>query len=106
TNMADWMVKCGALVQPLINLLEDKLFDEPFIHMDETTVQVLKEPGKKPSSKSYMWVRRAKNIILFDYSPSRSTKAAEKIIKGYAETLITDGYGVYDTLANNQLGCW
>lgn len=106
TNMADWMIKCSTLIQPLVNLLEDKLFDKPFIHMDETTVQVLKEPGKKPSSKSYMWVRRGQDIILFDYSPSRSTKAAEKIIKGYAKILITDGYGVYDTLTNKQLGCW
>ncbi|NLM66473.1 MAG: transposase, partial [Enterococcus sp.] len=42
------------------------------LHIDETTVQVLKEPGKAAQSKSYMWVYRtsgkAKNhIILYDY---------------------------------------
>ncbi|MFR2564020.1 MAG: IS66 family transposase [Anaerovoracaceae bacterium] len=27
-------------------------------HVDETPVQVLKENGRKPQSKSYMWVYR------------------------------------------------
>lgn len=79
TNMADWMIKCGALIQPLINLLEDKLLDQPVMHIDETTVQVLKEPGKKASSKSYFWVRRSNNIILFDYSSSRSSQVANQL---------------------------
>lgn len=106
TNMADWMIKCATLVQPLINLLEDKLLDEPVMYIDETTVQVLNEPGKKASSKSYMWVRRSDNIILFDYSPSRSSQVAKKLTADYKGTLMSDGYDVYKTLANNQLGCW
>jgi transposase len=106
TNLASWMIKCGALVQPLINMLEDKMFEQPMVHMDETTVQVLNEPGKKASSKSYMWVRRAANIILFDYSPSRSATVAKKILTGFNGTIMTDGYGGYDQLTNNKLGCW
>ncbi|WP_345259001.1 IS66 family transposase, partial [Marinicella pacifica] len=106
TNMADWMIKCGALIQPLINLLEDKLLDQPVMHIDETTVQVLKEPGKKASSKSYFWVRSAANIILFDYSPSRSATVAKKLTQGYQGTLMCDGYGGYDQLPQNKLGCW
>lgn len=106
TNMADWMIKCGALIQPLINLLEDKLLDQPVMHIDETTVQVLKEPGKKASSKSYFWVRCAANIILFDYSPSRSATVAKKLTQGYQGALMCDGYGGYDQLPQNKLGCW
>ena len=51
TNMANWMVKCGELVQPLINLLIDHLHHQPFLHMDETTLHVLDEPGKTAQSK-------------------------------------------------------
>src|SRR5690606_14798486 len=87
TNMADWMVKCGALIQPLINLLEDKLLDQPVMHIDETTVQVLKEPGKKASSKSYFWVRRSNNIILFDYSSSRSSQVANQLAADFKGTI-------------------
>jgi transposase len=46
------------------------------LQMDETTLQVLKEPAKLPQSNSYLWVRRGGPpdlpIILFDYDPSRS----------------------------------
>ncbi|WP_246434699.1 IS66 family transposase [Teredinibacter haidensis] len=56
TNMADWMVKCGELVQPLINLLIDHPHKQPCLHVDGTTLQVLDEPGKTAQRKSYMWV--------------------------------------------------
>ncbi|WP_408403997.1 IS66 family transposase [Paraburkholderia aspalathi] len=38
----------------MINLLRDVLLDSELICGDETTFQVLKEPGRRPQSKSYM----------------------------------------------------
>ena len=58
-TLARWMVQCGDLVQPLINLLRDRLLDSAYIRMDETTVQVLKEPGKTAQSTSYLWVQQS-----------------------------------------------
>jgi len=92
TNMAEWMIKCGTLIQPLINLMQDKLYKQPCINIDETTLQVLKESGKKAQSKSYMWVMRAANIILFNYDPSRSQKVAEKLLADYDQAIMCDGY--------------
>jgi transposase len=37
-----WMVRCGDLIQPLINLISEKLLEAPLIHCDETVTQVLK----------------------------------------------------------------
>lgn len=53
-NLANWMVKCGVLIQPLINVLIDHIHQHTVLHMDETPVQVLDEPGKAAQSKSYM----------------------------------------------------
>ena len=39
-------VGMGELVVPLMNLLHDELLERPYVLMDETTVQVLKEPGQ------------------------------------------------------------
>jgi transposase len=104
TNMAEWMIKCGTLIQPLINLMQDKLYQQPFINIDETTLQVLKEQGKKASTKSYMWVMRAANIILFNYDPSRGQKVAEKLLADYNQAIMADGYGGYDSIvAKNKL---
>ncbi len=55
-TLARWVIGAGSLLQPLHNLMRDTLFDGPFIHMDETVVQVLKEKDKSPTSNSYMWV--------------------------------------------------
>ena len=53
STMSHWRSKAGTLLQPLINLLEDEALSQPHLHMDETTVQVLKEPGKTAESQSY-----------------------------------------------------
>ena len=44
-TLASWMIRCGTLLTPLINLLREALHESGYIHMDETTLQVLKEPG-------------------------------------------------------------
>jgi len=41
-TQANWMIKGTQLFQPLYNLFKDKLLFSGYIHMDETTVQVLK----------------------------------------------------------------
>lgn len=110
TNMANWMIKCGILIQPLINLMQDRLYSQPCINIDETTLQVLKEPGKKAQSKSYMWVMAAADIILFNYDSSRSQNVAEKLLADYDKAIMADGYGGYNSAVSNnkitRLGCW
>ena len=52
-TLARWVIGASHLLQPLHNLMRDALFDGPFMHMDETVVQVLKEKGRQPTSNSY-----------------------------------------------------
>lgn len=113
-TLASWMIKSGELIQPLINLLEDRLLSYPVMHCDETSVQVLKEPGKEPTSKSYMWVRvggpPTQPIRLFHYADSRSSSVARDLMAGYQGYLQTDDYAGYNSVAAEnditQLGCW
>ena len=76
TTLARWMVGVGELVVPLINVLRDELLDRTYLLMDETTVQVLKEPGKAPESKSQLWAQMSAGpeppIVLFEYDPTRA----------------------------------
>ena len=113
-TLANWMIKAGALLQPLINLLEERLLAHPVMHCDETTLQVLKEPDKAAETKSYMWVRvggpPTQPIRLFHYAPSRSGSVVSELLEGYEGYLQTDDYAGYNAVcANNditQLGCW
>ena len=114
STLANWMIKCGEVVQPLINRFEEQLLSQPFIHMDETPVQVLNESGKAATSKSYMWVRSAgppdQKIILFNYDASRAGRVPETLLAGYRGALMADGYEGYEPVCRSQglvrLGCW
>ena len=112
-TLAFWMIQVGKALGPIIALLEEALLEGSVIHMDETPVQVLKEPGRKAQSQSYMWVQRGgppdKPIILFDYAPTRSQEVPVELLSDYAGYLQIDGYEGYNkVIANNDiipLGC-
>lgn len=101
-SMAHWMIRCADACQPIINLLEEDLLARSYAQMDETTTQVLKEPGKKPQTKSYMWVRaspdKTQPIILFDYDPTRSGEVPKKLMQEFKGKLQCDGYDGYNKL--------
>ena len=114
-TLAAGVVRIGRAVQPVINLLRDHLLDSELIYGDETTVQVLKEPGRKAQTKSYMWAQMngaGLPVRLFAYAPGRGAVHAEKLYAGIrpGTTLITDGYEVYNGIAKagglTHLGCW
>ena len=106
-TFANWMIQCGQLIQPLINLMRDQLLAGPLIQMDETRVQVLKEPEDRPAqSQSWMWVSRGgppgHPLILYDYHASRGMAAPLALLEGYQGVLQTDGYRVYRQFGDRE----
>lgn len=88
----------------LYDLMKSELLSRGIMHADETTVQVLKEPGRDPSSKSYMWLfasaeREARLVFVFKYDPSRSGDVAVRFLDGWRGYAVTDGYAGYNKLA-------
>lgn len=115
TTLAASVVKVGEAIQPIINLLRDHLLDADLVHADETVVQVLKEPGRKAQTKSYLWAQASGTgppIRLFSYAPGRGAHPAATLYAGIKEgaVLMSDGYEVYGGIATanrlTHLGCW
>jgi len=114
TTLANWMIKMGALVQPLINLMRETCAEQSVLHMDETPLQVLNEPGKKAQSQSYMWViattQASVPVVLFHYSPGRSGDTPKQLLPDFKGALMVDGYEGYNALCVEnhltRLGCW
>jgi len=114
STLADWMQKCGLLLQPLINLIHEKVLEQKYLHMDETIVQVLSEPNRAAESKSYMWVLRSTlptcAAVLFQYEPTRSGSVPILLLQDFNGALMTDGYSGYNAVCNKnnimRLGCW
>ncbi len=112
-TLAGSIVRTGAAVQPIVNLLRDQLLEADLIHGDETELQVLKEPGRAAQRKSYLWAQMTGSgppIRLFTYAASRSTETARQLYEGARGALLSDGYEVYAKIAQAydlvHLGCW
>jgi transposase len=73
------------------------------IHCDETRAQVLKEPDRDPTSQSWMWVQASgpadRQVVLFDYSSSRSQEVPLRLLDSYRGYVMTDDYAGYNALA-------
>ncbi len=111
--LADWMMKISGLIQPLVNLLLESLLEYPYIHADETRLQVLKELGRKASTKSYIWVyycdTGTERIVVYIYSPHRSAQVVKTHLADYSGYIHCDGYKAYECLdqdAVTLVGCW
>ena len=98
-TQARWSIEAGGLVQPVINLLKEAQHAGEVMHIDETPVQVLKEPDKPPNGKKHMWVTASgpprSPIILFHYNPSRGSAVADGLLDGFQGTVISDDWTVY-----------
>lgn len=113
-TMANWLLKASEKwLQPVYDVLHEQLCREPVLHADETTLQVLKEPGRSSTSKSYMWLYRTSGcakqaIVLYEYQPTRKAEHAEAFLKGFSGRLHADGYQGYHRLPGSirVVGCW
>lgn len=112
-TMANWIIRSAEdYLVPIVNHLQKELLGRDIIHCDETPVQVLKEDGKKPQTKSYMWLYRSGNdgkspIVLYDYQPSRNGDNAVNYLKDFKGYVHSDGYSGYNKLSGiTRVGCW
>jgi transposase len=112
-TMANWIIRCSQdYLFPVISHLQEELLKRDIVHCDETPVQVLKEEGKKPQTKSYMWLYRTGNdgktpIILYDYQPSRNGDNAVNFLKDFKGYVHSDGFSGYNKLKGvTRCGCW
>ncbi len=114
TSMCKWAMQAAVACQPLLNLLQDEVLEGQFINIDETTLQVLNEPGRSPTSKSYMWIFRRgdpkKPVLIYQYHPTRSGDVVREFLHDFQGFVQADGYKGYDFLdlieGIRLIGCW
>ena len=113
-TMANWLLNTSEKwLRPVYDTLREQLRKESVLHADETTLQVLKEPGRSSASKSYMWLYRTSGcaeqaIVLYEYQSTRKAEHAETFLRGFNGWLHADGYQGYHKLPENirVVGCW
>lgn len=112
-TMSNWLIKASEdWLEPIWEAMKRQLCKHIAAHADETSLQVLHEPGKEAHTKSYMWLYRtsgeAKNqIVLYEYQPDRKHEHPKEFLKDFSGYLHTDGYDGYHKLPENIIivGC-
>jgi transposase len=111
-TMANWVIAATERwLAPVYARMRESLLGRDIIMADETTVQVLHEPGKAAASNSYMWLYRSgldgPPAALFEYQPSRSGDNPARFLDGFEGFLATDGYmGYYKLKGVTNVSCW
>ena len=124
-TMAGWMIQLEEKLTPLMAAMKALLYQGPLIHIDETRLQVLDEPGREASQQSFMWVYRGgppeRPVVWFQYAETRSGTVPREFLfpGGVAPAgcgppglyLLTDGYSGYSALAletaiRGHAACW
>ena len=115
STMAKWIITSSQkYLVHMYEFLHRKLCERQFLMADETPIQVLKEPERRPQSKSYVWVFRTGEdqgipIVLFHYTPTRKGANAAEFLSNATEGyfLMTDGYKGYNKVPDaNRCACW
>ena len=107
------MIQAAERCRPVIDVLHREIRGGPLINIDESPIQVLKEPGRSNTAKSFMWVfcggPPTRPVVLYQYHPTRSGQAALGLLDDYRGYIQTDGYSGYDHLTDRpgivHLGC-
>ena len=101
-TMCNWAMKAAEACMPLLNLIQDEVLAGKLINIDETTVQVLAEPGRAATSTSYMWLFRRgdpdRPALIYQYHPTRAGDIAKTFLDDFQGYVQTDGYSGYNFL--------
>jgi transposase len=113
STMCAWMMNCGGLVKPLVDLMIKRVKLSKVIHTDDTSVPVQDETikGKCKTGRIWDYIGDEDNrYIVFDYTPDRTRAGPHTFLADYKGYLQADAYGGYDgvyTRGNvTEVACW
>jgi transposase len=126
-TMSGLLMQLQTPLTPVAAALQALLRQGPVVQIDETPVQVLREPGRAATQKSYMWVfcggPPGQPVRWFEYAPSHAAAVPQRALLGAGADAIvgtdpppafyiqSDGYSAYPVLAEapevvGHAGCW
>jgi transposase len=106
-KLARWFIDSAQALQPLVNLLRDEVLEYDVASCDPTHIQVLDEPGRLATQKSYIYTIRGgppdRAVALFEYQPEAHQDFLQDWFSGFSGYLQVDGQNIFDIFIENQL---
>ena len=113
-TMSNWLIYCAQnYLVAIYSLLITFLLMQDIILADETSLQVICEPGRGAKTKSFEWLYRSGSrskhpVVIYEYQETRNREHPERFLKDYEGYLCCDGYQAYHNLPPTIVvaGCW
>lgn len=103
-TMASWLIDVCPDLQVLVNLFKDHIIDYDIAALDATTFQVLKEPGRPPTRKSYAYCMRGgppdKQAVIYEYNAEKHKTFVANWFAGFQGVIHSDADPFFEMLAN------
>ncbi len=118
STLADWVGRCAALLDPLIEALRKDVLGSAVLHGDDTPVPVLAPGlGKTKTGRLWTYVRDGRSwgsdqppAAVFFYSPDRKGEHPQSHLKTFKGILHADGYAgfnaIFETGKVVEAACW
>jgi len=81
------------------SFITERLLNSPFIHADETTINI-------NGATQYVWVFTSGKYVIFKLRKSREATIVHELLGSYSGVLISDFYPGYDSIQCRQQKCW
>lgn len=105
-TIARWAIQLQKSLQPIYNLLIDRIIEYDIASMDATWLQVLREPGRKARTKSYAYCIRGgppkERVVTYGYNAVDHKHYTANWFEGFEGTIHTDGDNFFDLLGNKD----
>jgi transposase len=91
-------------LEPLFEVLKQKLLSTDYLMADETPISVLTKDKPGSTHKGYHWVYYdpVNKLAVFDYQKTRGREGPDEMLKTFSGHLQTDGYVAYTKLENHE----
>ncbi|MBE9138633.1 IS66 family transposase [Nodosilinea sp. LEGE 07088] len=80
-------------------ILLDKILTAPFIHADETPINI-------QGVNQYVWTFTNGDHVVFKLTKTREADIVHKTLRKYSGVLVSDFYAGYDSVSCKQQKCW
>ncbi len=93
STLGDMFARTATMLQPLYDLVRERLREEPYLHADETPIGI---QAKDRHKRGYVWVFSSPQYVVYVFSANRSGETPSRLLKGTSGYLQVDGYTGYN----------
>lgn len=113
-TMCDWVEAAASMLEVIYWMIRSHLLGAGYLQADETPIQFIDPDQKKgKTSQGYMWLLgEPEGCVFIEWQTGRGQQNANKLLKGFAGVLQSDGYAGYNALVRDsadtisRVGCW